>query len=113
MHLVLTSFKVSAQDLLSIKSRYGNILSIRKEKHEKSKPAIVIPANLSFDTIVEDSLSVADRIVERTSIRGQWLQKYHSLMNLWKELIKKLVSSSLIKNDLSLKPSIMKEAKKI
>ena len=68
--------KIGSRGTITIEAMYGNILEIRKEKKEESKPVIVIPVNSSFDTIVEDDQSIVDRIVEGTSIHGQWLKKY-------------------------------------
>lgn len=68
--------KISSRGTIAIKAIYGNILEIKKEKKEGSKPVIVIPVNSSFDTVVEDDQSIVDRIVEGSSIHGQWLKKY-------------------------------------
>lgn len=68
--------KISSRGSVSIEAMYGNILEIRKSKKNISKPVIVIPVNSSFDTIVEDDPSIVDRIVEGTSIHGQWLKMY-------------------------------------
>ncbi|MBQ7250446.1 MAG: hypothetical protein IJS37_03790 [Bacilli bacterium] len=78
--------RISGRGSLLIESRYGNILNIKRERRKKSKPVIVIPVNSSFDTIVEDSPSVVDRIVEGTSIHGQWLKKYASTPELLKRV---------------------------
>ena len=74
--------RISGRGSVFIESRYGNILDIKKEKRDKSKPVVVIPVNSSFDTIVEDSPSIVDRIVEGTSIHGQWLRQYASTHEL-------------------------------
>lgn len=68
--------KISSRGSIIIEAMYGNVLEIKNDKKEKSKPVIVIPVNSSFDTIVEDDPSVVDRIVEGSSIHGQWLKKY-------------------------------------
>ena len=78
--------RISGRGSVFIESRYGNVLNIKKEKREKSKPVVVIPVNSSFDTIVEDSPSIVDRIVEGTSIHGQWLRQYASTPELLEKL---------------------------
>lgn len=69
--------KISSRGSIIIEAMYGNILEIKKGKNEKTKPVVVIPVNSSFDTIVENDQSIVDRIVEGTSIHGQWLDKYY------------------------------------
>ena len=78
--------RISGRGSLFIESRYGNILNVKKENHETSKPVVVIPVNSSFDTLVEDSPSVVDRIVEGGSIHGQWLKKYASTPEMLEEV---------------------------
>ena len=78
--------RISGRGSVFIESRYGNILNIKKDKREKSKPVVVIPVNSSFDTIIEDSPSIVDRIVEGTSIHGQWLRQYASTPELLEKL---------------------------
>lgn len=68
--------KIASRGTIVVEAMYGNVLEIKKEKKEESKPVIVIPVNSSFDTVVEDDQSIVDRIVEGTSIHGQWLKKY-------------------------------------
>lgn len=70
--------RISGRGSIFIEARYGNILDIKKEKRDNSKPVVVIPVNSSFDTIVEDSPSIVDRIVEGSSIHGRWLKQYAS-----------------------------------
>ena len=79
IYLILTFKKrhrISGRGSVFIEARYGNILHIKKDKRDKSKPVVVIPVNSSFDTVVEDSPSIVDRIIEGSSIHGQWLKKY-------------------------------------
>ena len=82
--------RISGRGSVFIESMYGNILNIKREKREKSKPVVVIPVNSSFDTLVEDSPSVVDRIVEGTSIHGQWIKKYAPTPELLKKLDKEI-----------------------
>ncbi len=55
--------KISGRSSLYIEAMYGDILNV---KQKKEKPVIVIPVNSSFDYLVEDDLSIKDRIVEGT-----------------------------------------------
>lgn len=82
--------RISGRGSIFIESRYGDILKIKKERREKSKPVVVIPVNSSFDTIVEDSPSVVDRIVEGSSIHGQWLKEYASTPESLEKLNKEI-----------------------
>ena len=88
--------KISSRGSIYIESRYGDILDIKKNKRDKSKPIVVIPVNSAFDTVVEDDLSVVDRIIDGTSIHGQWLKKYActpELANKLNEEISKFISN--------------------
>ena len=92
--------KIGSRGTIIIEAMYGNILEIKKEKKDDSKPVIVIPVNSSFDTIVEDDPSVVDRIVEGTSIHGQWLKKYgpdqKSISKIDKEIAKFIEDKKMI-----------------
>lgn len=102
-YLVLRNLKhhrISRRGPIFIESMYGNIMEIKKRSNSGEKPVVVIPVNTSFDTIVEDDLNIKDRIVEGSTIHGQWLNKYApdelSLKNLQKEIKASIKNSGLI-----------------
>ena len=79
--------KISSRGSISIEAMYGDILKI---KNKKEKPVIVIPVNSSFDSIVENDLNIKNRIIEGSSIHGQWLTKYASSKDSLEELQKEI-----------------------
>lgn len=104
--------RISGRGSIFIEARYGNILDIKKEKRDKSKPVVVIPVNSSFDTLVEDNPSIVDRIVEGTSIHGQWLKKYASTPELLEKLDKDISQFIICKNWSPIKVLESKRGKK-
>ena len=104
--------RISGRGSIFIEARYGNILDIKKEKRDKSKPVVIIPVNSSFDTLVEDNPSTVDRIVEGTSIHGQWLKKYASTPELLEKLDKDISQFIISKNWSPIKVLESKRGKK-
>jgi len=104
--------RISGRGSIFIESRYGDILNIKKERREKSKPVVVIPVNSSFDTVVEDSPSIINRIVEGTSIHGQWLKKYAPAPELLEKLDKEIDHFLIGKNWSPIKVLTNKRGKK-
>ena len=100
IYLILRNIKrhrISGRGSILIESLYGDILKI---KSHEDKPVIVIPVNSSFDTIVENDLNIKDRIVEGSSIHGQWLTKYGpdepSLKKLQKDVCTGIKNQNLV-----------------
>ena len=67
--------KIASNGRASICAQYGNILKIEK-KFSKNKPIVVIPVNSSFDTIVDKNIETNNKIINKDSIHGQWVDKY-------------------------------------